>query len=216
MTLYLSLLETLDTGQNPEKQQTYLDILQRETERLTQLIEDLLTISRIESGKVGLQLQPVDVNTVIEEIVQDREFVATQRELKLEHSLLETLPPALMDKNLLIQAVSNLLTNAINFTHPGGNIVLKTNSQIENKRNWVTIQVSDDGIGIQPDEIKFIFERFFRGQASRDLRIEGTGLGLSISREIVIRMGGKITVESTPDQGSTFTIWLRPAITAVL
>jgi len=216
LTLYTSLLETLDTAQNPEKHQTYLKILQRETERLTQLIEDLLTISRIESGKVGMQLQSVDVNQVIEEIVEDRVFVATQREIKLEHSLLETLPFVLVDKNLLIQSVSNMLTNAINFTLAGGSIILQTNSQIENGRHWVTINVIDDGIGIQPNEIKFIFERFFRGEASRQMGVAGTGLGLAISREIIIRMGGKITVESTPEQGSTFTVWLRPAVSAML
>ena len=216
LTLYLSLLEMLDSARYPEKQRSYLNILQRETERLTQLIEDLLTISRIESGKIGLQLQSVDVNHLIDELVQDRVFQATQREIELSLVSVENLPYALVDPNLLIQAVSNLLTNAINYTPSGGKIVVQTDLYRENGRTWVKIDVIDNGVGIRPDEIKFIFERFYRGEASQKMGIEGTGLGLAISREIIVRMGGKISVKSLPKQGSTFTIWLRPAISIML
>jgi PAS domain S-box-containing protein len=216
LTLYLSLLEMLDSARNPEKQRSYLDILQRETERLTQLIEDLLTISRIESGKIGLQLQSVNVNQIIEDLVQDRAFLATQREIGLKLVPAEELLYALVDPNLLIQAVSNLLTNAVNYTPVGGNITVQTDLERENGRTWVKVDVIDNGVGIHPDEIKFIFERFYRGETSRKMGIEGTGLGLAISREIIIRMGGKISVKSALAKGSTFTIWLRPAISVML
>ena len=158
----------------------------------------------------------MDVNHLIDELVQDRVFQATQREIELSLVSVENLPYALVDPNLLIQAVSNLLTNAINYTPSGGKIVVQTDLYRENGRTWVKIDVIDNGVGIRPDEIKFIFERFYRGEASQKMGIEGTGLGLAISREIIVRMGGKISVKSLPKQGSTFTIWLRPAISIML
>ena len=155
-------------------------------------------------------------NQIINELVHDRAFLATQREISLRLVPAEELPYALVDPNLLIQAVSNLLTNAVNYTPAGGNIIVRTDLEMENGRAWVKVEVIDDGVGIHPDEIKFIFERFYRGETSRKMGIEGTGLGLAISREIIIRMGGKISVKSTLGQGSTFTIWLRPAISVML
>ncbi|MGE5223002.1 MAG: GAF domain-containing protein [Omnitrophica WOR_2 bacterium] len=206
LTIYLDLLSNIH---EQEKQQAYLDTLRRETVRLTNLIEDLLTISRLEAGRVELFVRPVDINRLIAELVNDRTIMANMRGLVLKCEEAENLPLAMADQRLLGQAISNLLTNAINYTPSGGTILLKSAYQDADGSQWVLVHVVDDGYGIDPEELNHIFERFFRGSASQQAKASGTGLGLPISMEIIERMGGRLRVESTPGKGSTFTVWLR-------
>jgi signal transduction histidine kinase len=206
MTIYLDLLESVN---KPDKRDNYLEILKRETGRLTHLIENLLTISRLEAGRLEIYIKPVNVNRLISELVSDRSAMAGDRGLTLECHPATGLPPGMADPRLLNQAISNLLTNAINYTLPEGRIQLRSGIATENGQEWITISVQDSGVGIPSSEIDTIFERFFRGSASDQTNAAGTGLGLPISKELVERMGGHITVESTPGKGSTFTVWLR-------
>ena len=208
LTLYLGLLEN---QQNMGKRATYQSILHRETERLTHLIEGLLTFSRIEMGKIAGQIRPTKVNQIVHQLTIDRAFLAAQKEIRLSYSPQDDLPSALADANWLNQALSNLLTNAINYTPPGGSINLKTTLQVKDNQNWVTINVIDTGVGVAADEIHLLFDRFYRGAASEKTGASGTGLGLSISKELVTRMNGQITIDSQLGKGSTFTIWLPPA-----
>ena len=203
LTLYIDLLAS--TG-DPARRDAYIQTLKRETGRLTHLIEDLLTISRLEAGRIQFQIRPVDINPLVESLVSDRVFLAAQRKIHLEFIPAPGLPPAAVDENMLTQALSNLLTNATNYTQPGGSIRVTT---ARPEAGWLTIQISDTGVGISPEEIERIFDRFYRGRASRVTGAEGTGLGLAISQEILQRMNGKITVDSIPGKGSTFTLWLR-------
>lgn len=110
------------------------------------------------------------------------------------------------------QVAVNLLTNVINYTPGGGSVLVSTFEQQRNGENWVGFSVRDTGYGMEPDERAQIFERFFRGYASRKTKLPGTGLGLSICQEIVQRHGGKIDVESTPGKESTFTVCLKVAL----
>jgi len=213
LTLYLGFLES---DQSFGNRQTYLDILKRETERLTNLIEDLLAFSRIQLGKIGGKIQPVEVNQIVHQLTVDRAFLAGKKEIQLAYTSLGDLPHAMADPNWLIQTLSNLLTNAINYTPAGGRVLLQTEVKARKKQNWVVIHVIDNGVGITEEEIPFIFDRFYRGSASQKTGADGTGLGLAISKELVARMGGEISFESSPGTGSTFTIWLRPAISAML
>jgi two-component system sensor histidine kinase VicK len=209
LSLYLDLLSTI---KDPEKNQSYLETLRRETERLTHLIEDLLTISRIEAGRVEFNKLPLDVNRLVSDLVKDRIPMATGRDLTLTCHTEENLPYSLADPRLLTQVLSNLLTNALNYTPPKGTIQLNTHCEFSDDAKWITISVKDSGVGITPEEISLIFDRFFRGSASQRTGAPGTGLGLAISKEIVERLGGRITVESHPDQGSTFTVWLHAVL----
>jgi PAS domain S-box-containing protein len=211
LSLYLDLLAN---ETNPEKRQRFHATLRRETNRLTELIEDLLTISRIESNRVYMSIQPLDVNRVIDNLVIDRIPVAAQNGLTLFCQPYPHLPLALADERLLTQVISNLLTNAINYTLPGGQAAISSALEEDGSSpsRWVKILIKDSGVGVQPDEIEHIFERFYRGSASRQTGAPGTGLGLAISREILNRMGGRITVTSTPGQGSVFTIWLQAVL----
>jgi two-component system phosphate regulon sensor histidine kinase PhoR len=214
MMLYLGLLSLADEEESTR--QAYLETMQRETERLTHLIEDLLTISRLEAGRIAIQLRGVDINLLVDELAGDRAALAAESGIALTRTLHPDIPPVLMDSDLLVQAVSNLLTNAINYTLAGGTVDLSTAIEQEEDQKWVVIRVKDNGVGIEPDEINRIFERFYRGSASRRLGSAGTGLGLAISNEIVTRMDGDITVESTPGEGSIFTVWLKPATDGML
>ncbi|MBN2148165.1 MAG: GAF domain-containing protein [Anaerolineales bacterium] len=209
LMLYIDLLSGLDkTGQS----KPYLDTLKRETHRLGHLIEDLLTISRLEAGRVEINCKPTDINRLLAELVADRAMMAQQRSLRLAYEPAVELPLALADINLLNQAISNLLTNAINYTPPGGTIVLSSGISQQEDNAWVLIHVTDSGVGIQEDELPHVFDRFYRGLASRQTGSPGTGLGLAISKEIVTRLQGKITVESQPQVGSVFTVWLKAVL----
>ncbi|MCJ7701738.1 MAG: GAF domain-containing protein, partial [Anaerolineales bacterium] len=213
LTLYLGFLENDQVYIN---QRTYLDILKRETTRLTHLIEDLLAFSRIQVSKIGGEIQPVRINQIVDQLVIDRAFLAAQKDIRLASKSLSDLPLAMADANWLSQSLSNLLTNAINYTPPGGKVSLQTKVKARNQQNWIVIEVIDNGVGIDPDEAPYIFDRFYRGSASNKTGAVGTGLGLAISNELVKRMGGEISFESTLDEGSIFSIYLRPVIHAML
>lgn len=210
LTIYLDLIANIADA---PKRQSYLETLRRETARLTHLIEGLLTISRLDAGRTPIHMKPVDICQLISELVQDRAALAASQGLTLNilSGATPTLPLAQADALLLSQCISNLLTNAINYTPAGGTISLQAGETSDSQGQWVTATVSDTGMGIPADELPHIFERFFRGSASRTMAAPGTGLGLAIAHEITNRMNAKITVESQPGQGSAFTLWLRPA-----
>ena len=208
--LYLGLL---DHGK-PEKHAEYMETLRREAARLQQLIEDLLRISQLELDAARLQLEPIDVNQLLAQLVIDRSSLARERDLRIENQPAPDLPLALADATLLLQALSNLITNAVNYTPSGGTIMLNTALQPGDAQAWVTCTIRDSGPGISAKDLPHIFERFYRGEAAKDYTIPGTGLGLSICREIMEKMGGRITVASVPateGSGAAFTVWLRPA-----
>ena len=209
ISLYLDLLSKAG---DPDKSQRYLATLRRETQRLTSLIEDLLTISRLEAGRVEINIEPVDVNRIVTDLTLDRIQMAANQELTLTYSIEPDLPPARADPRLLTQVLSNLLTNALNYTPPKKSIHLQTGLENREDGDWITVSVSDTGLGIPSDELEHIFTRFFRGYASEVTNAPGTGLGLSISKEIIDRLNGYITVQSQHNQGSTFTVWLRAVL----
>lgn len=208
-TIYLDLLKNTEDSTRKHK---YLDILERETSRLTDLIEDLLMISRLEADRVQIKLEAVDLNTLLQDLVYDRLSLAQKRHLELNFQPEADLPPLLTDPRLLVQVISNLLTNALNYTPAEGTINLQTSLRKTETTCWQTITIEDSGYGIQPEEIQRIFERFFRGSASKLSDAPGTGLGLAISKEIMERMGGKITLTSEPAQGSSFTVWVKAVL----
>jgi signal transduction histidine kinase len=209
LALYIDLLANAIGGDQNER---YLATLRRETQRLTALIEDLLTISRLEAGRVEITIEPVDINRVITDLALDRMQMAANRALTLTYTVQPELPLALADTRLLTQVLSNLLTNALNYTPPGRSIHLQTCLQDWAGSTWVTAQVKDNGLGIPPEEMEHLFTRFYRGYAGQTSNAPGTGLGLAISKEIVNRLNGRITVESQLHEGSTFTVWLQAVL----
>jgi signal transduction histidine kinase len=192
-----------------KKRKDYLQILKRETQRLTALIEDLLTISRIESGRTQIQIKAVDISSIVRDLINDRKQMASHKGLDLYLDIPKRLPFAMVDPRPMNQVLSNLLTNAMNYTLSGGSITINLDNIKIDSISWIRISIQDTGVGIQPDELPYIFDRFYRGSSSKITQAPGTGLGLAISKEILERMDGKIQVESIPYNGSTFIVWVR-------
>lgn len=206
--LYVDLLSRYD---RPGRSTEYLETLNRESDRLAHLIDDLLSLSRLESGATDFRAEPVNVNQLLRALYDDRRTLASTRGLDLEMSTDEDLPVTIGDSRLLSQILTNLLTNAMNYTPSGGQIRIQSHTHSENGQVWATASIEDNGLGIQEDELDQIFQRFYRGRASHATGAPGTGLGLAICQEIAEMHGGRISVASHPGRGSTFTIWLPAA-----
>lgn len=208
--LYLDLLATQPAD---DRSAGYLRTMDRESARLAHLIDDLLSLSRLDAGTAAFFPAPSDVNSLLRALVDDRRALAASRGLTLELDCDPELPAVLGDERLLTQVFTNLLTNALNYTPSGGRVKLRTRRARAEGRELAVAEVEDTGLGIARDEQKEIFRRFFRGKASRETNAAGTGLGLAICREILERHGGRIEVESRgiPGQGALFTVWLPAA-----
>jgi len=202
--LYLRLLEQGD----PRQHGAYTQALLREAKRLQYLIESLLQISRLDLGKVEPRFEMVDMNHMALTLVNDRQQLFASKGIQLRCSLASAPLPIMADPDLLEQVLTNLLTNAMNYTPEGGQVEITTRLVEDNGQLWVTAAVKDTGLGIPPEEQARLFLRFQRGSASEILNVPGTGLGLSISAEIMKLHHGHITVESAVGKGSVFTVWL--------
>jgi PAS domain S-box-containing protein len=205
--LYISLL----TRGKPEKYEDYLQTLRREAARLEKLIEDLLDLSRLDLGKTPVTLEPTDVGQLAAQLITDRTALAAGRNLLIDYRTGGALPFAQADPAMLGQVISNLLTNAINYTPAGGLITVTTTQQHRDNQEWITITVQDTGSGISQKDFPHLFERFYRGETGRKSGAPGTGLGLAISAQIMNKLGGLITIDTPPGEGASFTLWLKPA-----
>ncbi|HZY42736.1 MAG TPA: HAMP domain-containing sensor histidine kinase, partial [Anaerolineae bacterium] len=204
--LYLSLLER----GKPDKYGEYLQTLRREQGRLEKMIDDLLDLSRLDLGVTRIEPVPTQLDHLLRQLVADRVNLAIERGLTLDYEAASDLPLALVDPERLTEVVTNLVTNAINYTPSGGSVLVQVDVKSSDDP-WVTFTVRDTGPGVSAKDLPHLFERFYRGEVGRRASAPGTGLGLAISKEIIDRLGGRITVESEPGYGAAFTVWLRPA-----
>jgi signal transduction histidine kinase len=202
--LYLELISRADRERFAE----YLETLNRETERLVDLIEDLLAISRLDAGTHPLEMAPLDLNALVQGLVADRSRLFDERRVRLSFEPDPALPGILADGRMLTQVLANLMTNAMHYTLAGGRVDLETRAVVRDAARWATLRVTDTGLGIPEEEQLHVFERFYRGTASRRMGTPGTGLGLSICKEILDRHGGRIELHSRVGEGSTFVLWL--------
>ena len=195
-----ALTETLQQGAltDPPAAQRFLSQMDDEIDNLTQMVQELLELSRIESGKVPLQKKEITPFALIDPAVKRMTLQAQRSSLELLNASPETLPEIAVDSSRLQQVLVNLIHNAIKFTPPGGRIEVSAHAE----EKFVIFSVQDSGIGIPPDDLARIFERFYKADRARTSG--GTGLGLSICRHLVEAHGGKIWAESRPGEGSTF------------
>jgi PAS domain S-box-containing protein len=194
--------------QQPDKRDEYLEPLMREAEHQAKLVRDILEMSRVDAGRLEIRPEPMSLNDLIEMAVVNHENRAQNQGLTLECQPAEDDPIALADSQWMMQVINNLMSNAIRYTPEEGTIKLSTGTEVADGRNWATLTVSDTGIGIPEEELPYIFDRFFRGEQPRKMQVSGTGLGLAILKEIVELHGGRVTVESEVDRGSSFTVHL--------
>jgi len=178
----------------------FLDSINQEIDRLNRLVSDLLLLSRLESDKELLNPVPTDFIDIITGIVSRFHPRAMKEGLNLNLHIEGDIPKLNIDVNYMDQVISNLIDNAIKYTPSGGKIDVK----VEDIGRFVKVSVSDTGIGIPKEDLPRIFERFYRGDKSRNPSLGGVGLGLSIVKHIVEAHGGKVGVESELGKGSTF------------
>jgi len=188
-----------------EKWEQYLEALSQEAERQAKLVNEVLEISKLDTGQVQMTPRPTSVNELVEGVFTSLRDMARKKGVSFDQQLTSEETTARIDPQKTSQAITNLTLNAIQYTPSGGRVLLTTERRDTGKQAWITVAVQDTGVGIPPDEIPHIFERFFRGEQPRQMQVSGTGLGLAITKEIINLQGGHIEVKSEVDEGTTFT-----------
>ncbi|GAA3862660.1 sensor histidine kinase [Tessaracoccus defluvii] len=192
---------------DPEAVDLFSGRLQRETARLAELINQIIDLSRLQSEDPMLSRELVDVGEVVAEAVSRSQERATQRGVGLIVAHTDVVR-VMGDRWQLADAITNLVQNAINYSNERARVTISVQAVAQDGDDFVDVKVSDNGIGIRPEEQERIFERFYRVDYGRSRESGGTGLGLSIVRHIAVTHGGSIRVWSRPGQGSTFTLRL--------
>jgi two-component system phosphate regulon sensor histidine kinase PhoR len=210
ITSIKGFVETLLDGalRSPEDAERFLRIIAKQADRLNSIIEDLLSLSKIEQGEQSsdIVLKRRGLKGPLAAVVQECELKAAERKIKVRLECSDDLK-ATINQPLLEQAVMNLIDNAIKYSEPGKEVLLtagRTDAE-------VYIVVRDQGCGVAAEHLPRLFERFYRVDRARSRKLGGTGLGLAIVKHIVAAHGGQITVQSTPGEGSVFTIHLPPS-----
>jgi len=198
------MVETLLDGavDDKEMERDFLARIDDDIERLTQIVAELTELSRIETGKAELILEPVNLNLLVKEVITQLSPQVERQQLIVEKKIATSLPPVQADKRRIRQTIVNLIHNAIKFTSSGGKITVATRTD----GDLVTIDISDTGIGIAKSDLPHVFERFYKGDRARSAG--GTGMGLAIAKHIVEAHGGSIRVQSVEGKGSTFSFGL--------
>lgn len=199
----LAVLSMLRQAPDPARQQRHLEILEMQTRHLQRLLDDLLSIARLEDT-VRLQPKPADLNTLAAAIIREQRRAAQRRRHQIEFVPDPTLPAIWADPARLHRALTTLVTNALNYTPDGGVITLRTYRQ----HDHAVVEVHDMGIGMSETDLSHLFEQFYRADPARSTTTGGLGLGLSIARQLIEAHHGHIEVESTVGVGSTFKVFL--------
>ncbi len=185
-----------------EKQLEYLKILKENSKRMKRLVLDLLTVSRIEQGKLPLRKERISLSDLIKKIIKEMEIFAKASNVEVLFKEGKNLPQILADSSQLELAISNLLGNAIRYIKDKGLVGIK----LEKKGENLYFEIKDNGIGIPEEDQKYIFQKFFRSKNVLKQQTDGSGLGLYITKSIIEKSGGKIGFQSQEGEGATF--WL--------
>lgn len=210
LTSIRAILEALADGvvEDPATVQRYLVTAQRDIRSLSTLIDDLFEMAQVDAGGLHLERSSGSIADLISDTIERFSALARQHEITLDGSVQVEVDPVNIDIQRMNRVLSNLTSNAMRHTPPGGRIHLCA----MRKKNGVVVEVEDSGEGIQPEDLAHIFERFYRGEKSRSRATGGAGLGLAIARGVVEAHGGEIHVESTPGKGSRFWFTIPDSI----
>lgn len=204
---YAELILMGAAGDMTDAQTSYLEVISQNADRMSDLVNDLLDISRIESGKTTLEVAPVDLGLTIRQVVEVhlRGLVRhEEKQIDISTNIGRSLPNVYADQDRVTQILTNLLDNAFHYTPEGGEITISAWVS----ENSVIISIEDTGIGMTERELSNVFSRFYRSERNEVQQVPGTGLGLAIVKSLVEMHGGDIWVESKPGHGSTFTFSL--------
>ena len=188
----------------PHERQQFLDIVVRETERLTRLINEVLDLAKMESGRMEWRIAPHDLRELISDALNSVSQLLKERQIDLHRDLPAQPAMASVDRDRLIQVLINLLSNAAKFTQPGGRVDVK----LIHANDGLHVEVTDSGPGIAPEHLDRVFDKFYQVGDPQGTRPKGTGLGLTICQRIVEHLSGRIWVESEPGNGATFKVVL--------
>ena len=188
----------------PETEKNFLGVILNESDRMTHIVQDLLTLSRFDSGRSELNLAPFDFGEAVRDVYQANRLEAQRHGHTMELELPGSLPEIVGDRERILQVMMNVVSNSIKYTPDGGRIRLSAG--VQGKRVWM--EVTDNGIGIPKEDRGRIFERFYRVDKARSRESGGTGLGLSIAKEIIDRHQGTIELVDRPGPGLTVRITL--------
>ena len=188
----------------PETEKNFLGVILNESDRMTHIVQDLLTLSRFDSGRSELNLAPFDFGEAVRDVYQANRLEAQRHGHTMELELPGSLPEIVGDRERILQVMMNVVSNSIKYTPDGGRIRLSAG--VQGKRVWM--EVADNGIGIPKEDRGRIFERFYRVDKARSRESGGTGLGLSIAKEIIDRHQGTIELVDRPGPGLTVRITL--------
>jgi PAS domain S-box-containing protein len=189
------------SGKIPEEERSYLEVIERSGKHLLEMINDILDISRIESGRVELEVHQVDLNDMLLKMMDIMKPLADMKNIELTYRGSDIKDSIMSDEQKLIHILQNLVSNAIKFTEKG-----HVEISVTEKASSVSIAVSDTGIGIEESSLVHIFEEFAQADNTVSRKFGGTGLGLSIAKKNAELLSGNITVKSTVGQGSVFTV----------
>jgi two-component system phosphate regulon sensor histidine kinase PhoR len=210
LSILRGYIETLLDSPTPREELTrILRVMERHSDRLELLVEDLLTLAQLESGNPNLQMETVDLSSFLPEMVRDWEKKLTRKQLKIIVDLPTELSPISVDRTRLQEALYNLLDNAVKYSREHGEIRVSA----RRREGELELAVSDDGIGIAKEDLPRIFERFYRADKARSPdKVSGTGLGLAIVKHIAQLHGGRVEAESEFDKGTTIRVVLPTAM----
>ena len=208
---YVDLLQTGEVGELANEQREFLDIVKVNTDRLVELINELLDISRIEAGRVELRCQALDLPRLIHQVADTMLPQLRAKQQRLTLDLASDLPAAWGDKDRVIQILTNFFSNAHKYTPVGGSIT----TSAREASSHIRVDIHDTGIGLSQEDQTQLFSKFFRAQNRATQEVAGTGLGLAITRSLIELHGGEVWVESEPGKGSTFSFTLPAAQVAI-
>jgi signal transduction histidine kinase len=202
LTSIQAILEALKDGvvEDHQAQQRYLATAQREVRSLSDLIDDLFQLAKIDAGGLTLDYSDNSLSDLISDTLESFSHVAVKENIQLEGSVQPGIDPLYMDAQLIGRVLNNLVSNALQFTPSGGEVKIEAKWE----EGEIEVRIRDTGEGIQAKDLPHIFESFYRGEKSRSRKTGGAGLGLAISKGIIQAHGGKIWVESTPGEGTSF------------
>jgi signal transduction histidine kinase len=201
---YIQMMLKGNLGTISNEQKKALEIVLRNSNQLDTLIQDILDISRLESGTMRFIPERTNVKNMVEQTIETMQSIADRKNIKINVSVEENTPDLVVDQERIKQVIVNLLNNAIKFSYEGSIITIF----VRKTGNNVLFEIQDFGRGIPKDKQDKIFEIFYQTDLERDRKFGGVGMGLAISRGIILAHGGKIWVESEPGKGSTFRLTL--------
>jgi two-component system phosphate regulon sensor histidine kinase PhoR len=210
ITAYAEMLVDGEAADEKTRKEFY-SIIQSQAQRLNRLIEDILNISRIESGLIKVNKEPVSTALIVRDAVQMIKSYAAEKDIKVEDQTAIVFDQVSADKDMISQVVINLLSNAVKYTPNGGKVAV--NSEVDESQQVVRVTITDTGVGIPADELPRVFDKFYRVKANNKCA-KGTGLGLNLVKQIVEKVHqGRVFVTSEVGKGSSFGFEL-PLITA--